>query len=310
MRGKRQAIPEEVFDWVRGVFLEVNRKVTGTLSRVPSHHEDALDQALVSSLNEVPSVGSHSGWGVYIQTHFLGGRRHFYNWEIADIGIIAILRDRTAVQRIKVGLLQSKRLYPTEDKTLKDPTERYLTGFGGLLLETESFRKMAEGRAFSFRENSKYLAMDLQGEQAKRLEKYQTESRVPIYYLFYNPVVLPWTVKVPTLELPPMPELDVGCRIVPEARVREGLSAGKHSPTFKDIASLSGFKTRHRGGWSLEHFVADELLRCREGYLATDVQDRTLFRLFNERSGPIAAAVAITIEAPDGVVLELPEPKG
>jgi hypothetical protein len=44
--------------------------------------------------------------------------------------------------------------------------------------------------------------------------------------------------------------------------------------------------------------MADELVACREGYLYEE-NDNAIFNVFNRRSGAIAAAIAMTLEAPD-----------
>ena len=55
-------------------------------------------------------------------------------------------------------------------------------------------------------------------------------------------------------------------------------------------------------GWRLEDFMAAELLGCREGALFESTSQPSIDALFNRRSGPIAAAISITIEAPAGVL--------
>ena len=46
-------------------------------------------------------------------------------------------------------------------------------------------------------------------------------------------------------------------------------------------------------------FVVDLLLGCRVGYVAEDLlRDEGLERVFYRRTGPIAAAIAVTIDAP------------
>jgi len=51
--------------------------------------------------------------------------------------------------------------------------------------------------------------------------------------------------------------------------------------------------------------MADLLLSCCEGRRITKSDDDTMFDLFSRRSGPIAAAVAVTVEMPENE--ELPE---
>ncbi len=42
--------------------------------------------------------------------------------------------------------------------------------------------------------------------------------------------------------------------------------------------------------------MADLVLKCEQGRLFESVKEEEIFNLFNRRSGPIAAAVAVTIE--------------
>jgi len=63
--------------------------------------------------------------------HYLGGMRHWGAWEIADIGVIVMLRRRGKVQRSKLGLLQSKRLYPAEQDYEEDQPVDYTDGAAG-----------------------------------------------------------------------------------------------------------------------------------------------------------------------------------
>lgn len=51
-------------------------------------------------------------------------------------------------------------------------------------------------------------------------------------------------------------------------------------------------------GWSLPDFIADEFVGCREGN-EYEEDGTAIFNVFNRRSGAIAAAIAITLEAPD-----------
>jgi len=215
--------------------------------------------------------------------------------------------------RIKVGLLQSKRLYPKEDKQIPDYTKRFQIGFATLLENPEAFRALAAGRTFSFTKECRYLALAKGSQQQRALGTYERVSGIPIYYLFYNPVTLPWSATVPTIKFPEMPALDVGCRVVHCRTLMNSLSskAKGYHPTYADVVRLrTPYVGIHSGGWSLEHFVADELVRCNEGHIASGETDQVLEQLFYRRSGPISAAIAVTIETPPGVDFLLPEIAG
>lgn len=56
-------------------------------------------------------------------------------------------------------------------------------------------------------------------------------------------------------------------------------------------------------GWPLPEFVVDHVLQCREGRVVDPNASDDLFELFYRRTGPIAAAVAVTIDvAEDGLL--------
>ena len=48
----------------------------------------------------------------------------------------------------------------------------------------------------------------------------------------------------------------------------------------------------------MEHFVVNLLLECETGYIANSPDDNGLNYVFNRRTGPISAALAITLDAP------------
>lgn len=74
-------------------------------------HETSLDLTVIEQLSQVASPLRFSGeWLVRLDTHYLGGGRHFGSWEIADLGVLVVFRRRGVVERVKVALLQSKRL--------------------------------------------------------------------------------------------------------------------------------------------------------------------------------------------------------
>ncbi len=94
--------------------------------------------------------------------------------------------------------------------------------------------------------------------------------------------------------------MTLGVRIVPAQAIHRLLvSKDKgYRPSLSDIVSSSDVPARY--GWPLETFVADEFLGCKEGGRFKTIGDDTIQALFYRRSGPIAAAIAITIEAPTG----------
>jgi len=274
------------------------------MSRIPTVHETWLDLTLIEALSEfaIP-VKLNSEWLVRIDTHYLGGGRHFGEWEIADIGILVMFRRKGKLERTKVGLLQSKRLYPLEQGFSEDEPVDYMIGFGRLLLELPQHLAAIEDRNFTFTVESEYKALDAKAHQYKSIENYEGKTGVPVYYLFYNPWMLPWSVLLPIKAGIPQPlQCDVGCRVVPADRVRKVLQKEKErSPKYQMLAAALSAPfnaSPYIAGWRLEDFV-DELLHCRTGYIAKNSPDAGLESVFYRRQGPIAAAIAVTIDAPE-----------
>ena len=86
-------IPEDVIEFTRGVFETANVRATTALARQPAAHEEMLDFQVFAALDEVGPCILGSGIAIDIDTHWLGGRRHYGGrWEIADIGIVIVLR--------------------------------------------------------------------------------------------------------------------------------------------------------------------------------------------------------------------------
>jgi hypothetical protein len=57
-------------------------------------------------------------------------------------------------------------------------------------------------------------------------------------------------------------------------------------------------KTANAPGWLVEEFIADLAVECKVGHVAASQSDAGLLRVFNRRSGPISAAIAVTFDAP------------
>jgi len=98
--------------------------------------------------------------------------------------------------------------------------------------------------------------------------------------------------------------------VVPSALLASRLDVkrdGTH-PNYGDLRGLpQPFSSgSHLAGWRVEHFVAGEVLKCRQGHVATEHDRQSLGQVFFGRSTPIASAISITIEAPEDADLVLP----
>lgn len=70
------------------------------------------------------------------------------------------------------------------------------------------------------------------------------------------------------------------------------------SPSYGELVSGSGMDQADAAGWRLEDFVVNRLLDCEVGYVAASQADEGLYYIFNRRSGPISAALAISLDSP------------
>lgn len=127
-------IPVEVVEYIRKVFGEANHEASRALTQHPSMHEETLDHAFIGKLNASPPVFfAASQAGVEIETHWLGGRRMYERWEIADIAVVILLRTRGKLIARKVALLQTKRLYSDELSGVELEESDYRVGIGRLI---------------------------------------------------------------------------------------------------------------------------------------------------------------------------------
>jgi hypothetical protein len=215
------------------------------------------------------------------------------------------------VERVKVALLQAKRLYPDETMSRSEDMEiDYLVGFGRLLHSESEFKSAIKERTFHFSEQSQYRALEYRGEQYKRVLEYQKQERIPVHYCLNNPLRVPRSATIPIVAPEPAIQepCEVGCRIVSTIQLDLGLKSSRkpagYNPSYSDLLAVTaGDEASKGGGWSLEHFVVDLVIGCAEGYVAGNedpTRDRGLFRVFGGRTAPISAAISITIDAPAG----------
>lgn len=295
-----QSVPEDVTEWIRTVFRGCNERITEKLSNNPNLPEESLDLTWIEHLSQYSSpVTLSSSWTVKIETHYLGGLRHFRNWEVADIGVLIFFRQAGTLKRSKVALLQSKRLYPSNNTVQEEDRIDYEIGFARLADPEALQQSVAVQAEFQFDDGCRYGALAAKSEQTKAIVDYEKQNKTPIYYQFYNPWRLPFIQRIPLSQFKrPTGDLSLGKRVIPARAVHKLLThyvAGQ-KPTVAEVKSLCPGATY---GWQLEHFVADLLLACVEGAIFKDISEERIQNLFYRRSGPISAAIAISIEAPE-----------
>ncbi len=296
-------IPLVVIDYIRSVFSTANDKVSRTICTHPSMHEETLDHLLIMELTaSPPAFFATEGMGVLIESHWLGGRRMYGRWEIADIALFILLRKGGHLICRKVALLQTKRLYSKEIDAPELDMSDYIIGIGRLADRTDRTIPLSNQRIFSFDDGCVYAAIHAGSEQVAHISQYMFQCDIPVYYGLYNPTSLPFKACYPPSDGLVSFEFNrLGCRIIPANHVHSVLSQlvdGK-APTVSDLTYPSQFDPgdpESRSGWRLEKFIADEVLRCRQGKLFDGTEDPNLIALLYERSAPISAAITITID--------------
>ncbi|MEX1252926.1 MAG: hypothetical protein WEE64_01165 [Dehalococcoidia bacterium] len=290
-------LPPAVISWVLHVFQQCNARIAEKLVNNPNVPEESLDLTWIEHLSRYSSpIALGNSWFAKIQAHYLGGMRHFYRWEIADIGVLVFLKRAGEMRRSKVGLLQSKRLYPASQKVAEETLVDYETGFARLADPEDWSRSIATETMFEFNDECRYGALLAASNQVKAIKQYERKSRLQVYYQLYNPPALPLTRFVPSEHIT-INEVGIGTRIVAASQVHKTLATLKsgESPSLKLLAKTAGGVESL--GWPLERFVL-EMLECREGSSFAALDDDRIQSMFFRRTGAIAAAIAITIEGP------------
>lgn len=210
---------------------------------------------------------------------------------------LAFLRLGGASNKSKVALLQSKRLYPDGQPIREEVRVDYEIGFARLADPEDERLSIAFDAEFGYTEASRYQALQRDSEQAQAIDAYEKEVKLSVYYQLYNTWSLPYIQRIPLNGYtPPAGAPALGVRVIPSALVHATMSGlSERSPAVRDLADLSELPSY---GWRLEDFICDELLACREGDDFASSGDDRISNLFFRRSGPIAAAIAIRIEAP------------
>jgi len=294
-------IPDHIKKWIKDHFENCNSQLANDLSTFPGIREEALDNNFISYFSRVPGPFKlDSNWTIRIDAHFIGGGKHYYNWEVADIGLILIFRRNGKIIRSKMAFLQSKKLYPSSIKYI--PNDPYLRrGMGRLLVTEDEHKEIVKSRVAKFEEKSKYKAFKKDSEQQKAMDSFQKRFEINMYYLFYNPAVLPHEIESPLKERPDLPENKVGCRVIKKDFLDEALKIHEpnYTPSYGDIKYMlpsNYFSEGHTGGWRLEYFVTDLMLECKEGLIDDSPNFDTLSEIMSRKTGPIAASLAITID--------------
>ena len=290
-------LPEDVILYFRGAFGEANRQVTELLFNVPNIRETSLDDFLVNSLiPQSPPYRLPSGAVVEMDIHNVGGLRRLGTWETADIAVLVFVFRGTGLVAQKVGLLQSKRLYPLNGDVIDEDPTGFRYGMNAMLRRSSTSPLHSLQRRFEFNEDCLYSAIRAQDRQVQTIDNHNGEFGESLYYLLYTPPVFPLVVSYPVTERQILTNFDHGCLVFSAAsvhRVLDGLEKGA-SPSHRQIIHLAKTEDKSR----LEAWAADLLLTCKAGQPFGPDKEALVSRMLERRSGPIAAAIAISIALP------------
>ena len=275
------------------------------LSTFPAIHEESLDMNFVSYFSRYQTpVRLPCNWIVRIDSHFIGGGRHFGTWEVADIGIMMMFRHKGKIIKSKLVFLQSKRLYPNPLKYTEESKHVRPFGLGRLLVPDEDHMRLIESKILEFKSTSRYRAFKKNDRQQTAMDHFERRWNTEMYYLFYNPVCIPLRVKMPMESTPTFESNVIGCRIVRKDRMDSALAPSKsgYSPSYKDVrdrlpSRLEGHD--FTAGWRLEVFISELMLTCREGLVDDSPNFETMLTIMNQKSSPISSAISITFDIQD-----------
>jgi len=289
-------LPDDVIDWFRATFVEANRKVTERLTNIPNIRETALDDGLIEALIPAsPPLLLASGAVVEMNIHNIGGLRRIGSWETADIAVLVFVYRAGTLLAQKIGLLQSKRLYPSNNDVDDDDPLNFAYGMNAFLRRDPKSPLGQMHKQFEFDENCCYGALTSGSDQIDVITQLNEQFGDSIHYLFYNPAQVPITIRYPLTSYQNISDPTLGCRVYSAAdidAVLVNISAGK-SPTLAQLEA-----SNPESNWRLETWAADLLLRCKVGKRFENYNE-VVGRILERRSGPIAAAIAVSIAIPE-----------
>jgi hypothetical protein len=290
-------IPNDVIGYFRDVFAEANRQVTELLFNVPNVRETSLDDCLVNSLiPQSPPRKFPSGAVVEMDIHNIGGLRRLYHWETADIAVLVFIYRESGLIAQKIGLLQSKRLYPLNGEVIDEDPVGFRYGMNAMLRRDPTSPLHKLHRKLEFNEDCFYFSIRSQDDQVRNIENHNKNFGESIYYLLYTPPTFPLTVSYPVASRHMLSEFDHGCLVFRASSVHgvlSGLEKGA-SPSHRQLASSANSADTSR----LERWAADLLLTCQVGQPFGSDKKALVSSMLERRSGPIAAAIAISIALP------------
>ena len=289
-------IPDDVVDWFRSVFSDANRRVCERLINVPNIRETSLDDGLIEAVipHSAPRI-LPSGTVVEMVIHNIGGLRRLYHWETADIAVLVFVYRAGYLLSQKIGMLQSKRLYPDNNDVDDDDAVSFTYGMNKFLHRDPKSPLGQVHRKFDFNCACVYANLTAGSEQVNAISQMNKEFGDSVYYLLYNPPNVPIAVRYPVEVYQPIVQCPLGCRVYSMEDVNSILAKlKKGSPPSLGLLEEGSLSSN----WRLETWAADLLLKCKVGQIFGEDRQQLVSRLLERRSGPIGAAIAVSIALP------------
>jgi hypothetical protein len=231
-------IPRDAIQYFRVAFAEANRLATERIVNVPNIREGSLDDALVDALIPFsPPKRLQSGAVVEMDIHNIGGLRRLYRWETADIAILVFIYRGKHMLAQKIGMLQTKRLFPKNNDVLDDDPEGFRFGMNAFLNRDARSPLAVLTREFVFDGKCVYGSLKAKSDQVSAINELNQRFGDSVFYMFYNPPKIPVTVRYPVKSKRTVVGVKLGCIVRFSEAVHATLDTLKkdHSPTLEAI---------------------------------------------------------------------------
>jgi hypothetical protein len=197
------------------VFAEANRVVTEHIVNMPNIRETSLDDLLVNALipfSAPQSLGS--GAIVAMDIHNIGGLRRLHKWETADIAVLVFIYRGSQLVAQKIGMLQTKRLYPKNNDVMDDDPVGFRFGMNAFLNRDSQSPLAVLNKEYIFDRSCIYASLKAKDPQVETINTMNERFDDSIFYMFYNPPSVVVTIRYPLKSRRSVRTVKLGCRVL------------------------------------------------------------------------------------------------
>jgi hypothetical protein len=231
-------IPKDAVEYFRTAFADANRVATQRIVNVPNIRETSLDDVLVDALIPFsPPRRLRSGAVVEMDIHNIGGLKRLYRWETADIAVLVFIYRARQMVAQKIGMLQTKRLFPKNNDVLDDDPQGFRYGMNAFLNRDTQSPLAVLNREFVFDRSCVYGSLKAGSDQVRGIDELNRRFGESVLYMFYNPSTVPVTIRYPVKSKQAVTRVKLGCRVFFSKEVHavlDTLNKG-HSPSLSAI---------------------------------------------------------------------------